>query len=176
MVTPDLVRRAVGRMRMGKPQPLWLDTVSRLYPPVTFALPPYMKRTRPGRVPKPPTIAYPEDAYRQRFFETYPLETLRETTMDERTGGERATDNPDVVFRRQTELMAQGVAAEDAYQLSLAEYTRHRKTAEMEARVAQEQFLEHAAVPASKAIEDLLMEEKTVLAEAVRNKKHQSSH
>lgn len=79
------------------------------------------------------------------------------------------------MFKRQTELMVQGVAAEDAYTISLAEYTKERKRAEMESRVAQEQFLEHAAVPASKVIEDLLMAEKMVLAGNVRNAKNQDT-
>lgn len=52
------------------------------------------------------------------------------------------------------------MAAEDAYSLSLQEYQSRRRREEMEARVAQEQFLQQATVPASHVIEELLMEEK----------------
>lgn len=95
MVTPDIVRRAFGQMRMGKAPPLWLETLTRLYPPVTFALPAYVKATKRGRVPKPPKIKYPEDEYRRRFFAQHPLEALKETTMDERVIGESCAGNPD---------------------------------------------------------------------------------
>lgn len=69
---------------MSKAKPVWLDTVARLYPPVTFSLPDYVKKTKKGRVPKPPKIVFPEDEFRQKFFKTYPLEALRATTIDER--------------------------------------------------------------------------------------------
>ncbi|PJF18565.1 37S ribosomal protein S25,mitochondrial [Paramicrosporidium saccamoebae] len=83
MKGPDIVRRALGQMQMGKARPLWLDTIQH-FPPVTFSQPDYVKRTKRGGVPKPPRIEYKEDAFRQRFFRDHPLETFRPTTLDER--------------------------------------------------------------------------------------------
>lgn len=59
----DIVRRAMGSMKMGKARPLWLDTLQR-FPPVTFSLPEYMKKAKRGTIPRPPKIEYPEDEYR----------------------------------------------------------------------------------------------------------------
>jgi hypothetical protein len=81
--SPDIVRRALGQMQMGKARPLWLDTIQH-FPPVTFSKPDYVKQTKRGGVPKPPRIEYKEDAFRQRFFNDHPLETFRPTTLDER--------------------------------------------------------------------------------------------
>lgn len=79
----EIIRRALGNMKMGRRRPLWLDTLQRI-PPVTFSLPSYIRQTKPGRIPKPPSLRYPEDEYKARFFKDHPMETLRPTTMDER--------------------------------------------------------------------------------------------
>ena len=84
MATHPVVRRALGSIKMGKTKPIWLDTVARLYPPITFSPPDYVKRTPAGRVPKPPRIVFPEDVFRRKFFADHPLEALRSSTMDER--------------------------------------------------------------------------------------------
>lgn len=81
---PTILRRALGRMTFSpEPKPLWVETIQN-FPPITFSQPEYIKRTKKGRVPKPPRIDYAEDTFRRRFFKEHPLETFRPATLDER--------------------------------------------------------------------------------------------
>lgn len=97
-MTLGIVKKALGRVQMGKGKPLWLDTVTKLYPPLTFTLPEYVKETRGVKVPKPPRIIFPEDHYRHRFYRERPIERYKVTSMDERlkateTGSDRYVNN-----------------------------------------------------------------------------------
>ena len=67
------------------------------------------------------------------------------------------------IFQRQSELIATGVPAENAYQIALSEHQRQRAKIELEERVAQEQFLQFATVPVSNVIEEFLKEERDIL-------------
>lgn len=67
------------------------------------------------------------------------------------------------IFQRQSELIATGVPAENAYQMALSEHQRQRAKIELEERVAQEQFLQFASVPVSSVIEEFLKEEREML-------------
>lgn len=82
-------------MRMGKPKPVWLDTVARLYPPISFAMPDYIRKTKPGKRPRPPRITLPEDTFRRQFFKEHPLEAMRPTSIDERTSLADNAAHPD---------------------------------------------------------------------------------
>lgn len=185
MATHPVVRRALGSIKMGKAKPIWLDTVARLYPPITFSPPEYVKRTPAGRVPKPPRIVFPEDVFRRKFFADHPLEALRSSTMDERVKLDNSQAgraiHPDSysfpshcrfaltvrtlsrIFHRQSELVDTGIPAEDAYQMALSEYRKRRAKMELEERVAQEQLLQSATIPVSSVIEDFLREERDAM-------------
>ena len=82
MVAPGIVRRTLGNIKMGQTTPVWLDTVARLYPPVTFTEPAYM-RGRGKKVARPPKLVYAEDAFRRRFFRENPSEVYTVTRIDE---------------------------------------------------------------------------------------------
>lgn len=84
MPRPEIVRNALGNMKLGKTRPIWLDTISSLYPPITFSLPDYIKKTKAGKTPKPPKIIFAEDKYRAQFFRKNKTELWRPITLDER--------------------------------------------------------------------------------------------
>lgn len=88
-----LILRATRDMKMGKKRPVWLDTVMNLFPPLQFAPPAYIQATKKNKLPRPPKIVYPEDAFRKKFFKENDSELWKPTVMN----GEAAKqlDSPD---------------------------------------------------------------------------------
>lgn len=142
--TLDLVRRASGLMKLGRPKPVWYDTVANRCPPLTFQAPASAKASRPRPknahqpIWRPPKLVYPEDKYVQKLFKRWPLEKLRPTSINE-----TMEDPKDVqsVINKQLELMEEGLGTEKAFQVASSEFMAERRREEIEERLARQQSL-----------------------------------
>lgn len=173
----------MGVMRLGKAKPIWLETVSKLYPPVTFSVPKELQGR--GGPTRPPKIVFPEDSYRRRFFAQHSMEQCRPTVLDERVPDKGGPDTYCLrgggygcmfnffhssnscyrVFTEQTRLMEEeGLSANEAYKSAVDQYRRRRRREELAQRVAQEQFMEVATVPSSHVIEEMILEERKIMS------------
>ena len=67
----QLIKRVTGLMRLGKPKPIWYDTIQS-NPPLSFKNHP--KSSAKSHHTKPPKLVYPEDKLRARFYRDHPFE------------------------------------------------------------------------------------------------------
>jgi len=185
-MTGDIVRRAVGFMKMGRPKPVWFETVASKYPPLTFAAPKAVKASRAGPNPKngpeaiwrPPKLHFPEDKYMKKLHKSHPMERLRPTTLNE---VEQDPKDVNAIIRSQLELMETGLSPEAAFTQASERFWAARKAEEIKDRIAREQekFNQDQAgacagqrapmrrtEPIGDAIRKMLLEEKRVLIEA----------
>lgn len=182
MTMSGIVQRAAGFMKMGRPKPVWFDTVAQKYPPLTFKAP---KAVRPGAGPRPknspqpiwrpPKLEFPEDKYVSKIYDEHPLERLRPATLCE-----SSEDPADVrkIISHQLELMEAGKSADEAFRIASETFWEARKQAEIKEKVAKERDLFMAEQqeackegrpvlrrhePVGDTIRSLLLEEKAAL-------------
>ena len=181
----SLVRRATGFMQLGRPKPVWFETVVNKFPPLTFKAPQGAgaARTRPKNSPPPiwhpPKLVYPEDRFYQKTLKKNPIELLKPSSLNE-----MATDPTDsrTILKYQMEIMETGKDAQTAYGLAEKRFWDERKQQEIRDKIARQQFLyakdqleaspsfsrnqlkRRLHEPVHETIRSILEEEKTVLA------------
>lgn len=136
------VQRALGFMKMGRPKPVWFDTVSQKYPPLTFKAPTSVRlgagprpKNSPQPIWRPPKLEFPEDKYVSKIYDGHPLERLRPTTLCETSGDPADTRK---IINHQLELMEAGKDASEAFKIASEKFWEERKQAEIKEKVAKE--------------------------------------
>lgn len=153
-----IIQRALGQIKLGRPEPVWFDVVARLFPPLHLTKPASqginlgqydqttnpppthfraqrakaqaMKREAAIKHARPPKLTYPEDVVRERFFREHPAEALRPISLSE---GVKGQVDSEFVVQRQMELKKQlGGDEEAAYQQALKEFYAEREKEEVE--------------------------------------------
>lgn len=132
-------------MKMGRPKPVWFDTVAQKFPPLTFKAP---KALRPGAGPRPkksplpiwrpPKLEFPEDKYVSKIYDEHPLERLRPATLCETSEDPADTRR---IINYQLELMETGKDADEAFKIASEKFWEERKQAEIKEKVAKERKL-----------------------------------
>lgn len=165
-MSKDLVRRAVGFMKLGRPRPAWFETVAHRHPPLTFKAAVTSNNTQPKKimplkglsasrpisVNRPAKIDYPEDRCMQKFFQEHPLEKYRPTAINEADPTGSSLDGfipAEALVEKQLELMeTKGMKPGKAYQVASEWFWEERKRQELTRRIAREEYL-HAQEQAS---------------------------
>lgn len=154
-----IIQRALGQIKLGKPEPLWFDVVARLFPPLDLTKPvsqginlgEYEDKTKPDPIRtrfrsqkakglamkrdaaikhgRPPKLIYPEDVVRERFFKEHPAERTRPVSLNENLAGQVDSE---FVVQRQVQLKETLKDDELAYQQALKEFYAAREQEEVE--------------------------------------------
>lgn len=180
----ELLRRVSGLMRLGRPRPLWFDTVSA-NPPLSFVSPVDRQRNREKteksgkQTPRtasharPAKIVYPEDKLRRKFYRDHPFEldtpiAINGLSSDAAVEPPSRDNDGEWAIQRQLQLMAQGVTKHDAHQQACAELYARRAETEIAERLAREERLEvqqETLRPMVDVLESVMLQEKTALEE-----------
>jgi hypothetical protein len=156
-MSKDLVRRAVGFMKLGRPRPAWFETVAHRHPPLTFKaaaassnngplkkimpLKGLSAKSGPVSVNRPTKIEYPEDRCMQKFFQEHPLEKYRPTAINEAEPTGSSLDGfipAEALVEKQLELMeTKGMKPGKAYQVASDWFWEERKRQELGRRIAR---------------------------------------
>jgi hypothetical protein len=131
----DFIRRAKNLARLGKPKPIWYDTVTRNIIPHNSTR---NSLVRNNAIGKPAPIRFLEDRLRINFHSKFPLEALRPTVFRVELE-DLPEDSIEFAIKRQACLMEEyGIAEEEAYAIAEKEFLTKRMRAEVEQRVARE--------------------------------------
>lgn len=144
-MSSDLVRRAIGFMKMGRCKPVWFETVAQKYPPLTFKAPKSARAngSRPKNSPepiwRPPKLNYPEDKYVRKIYDAAPVELFRATNLCETSEDPRNAEQ--MIIKHQLELMETGRKPDEAFQMASDWFWEGRKQLEISEKIAREQSI-----------------------------------
>lgn len=134
-MTHPFLTKAISRMKLGKPKPIWFDTLKK-YPPY-----------QPWKLPhkQPIQIEYPEDKLRSDFYEKNQLLAYDPVDLDD------AVDSSLDIAKIHSLMLKEGFDQNEAMAKATELFMKHKeKTKEQ-------------SVSADSVLHDLLVEEKEQL-------------
>ena len=168
------MRKASGLMRLGRPKPLWYDTIQS-NPPLSFKNHP--AKSSASRI-KPPKLVYPEDRLRTRFYRDHPFELDSPLSLGKDQSPsfdlEAAVISPEWAIQRQLQLMEGGMKERTAYQKSCEEFEQRKAEIEVAERLARQEQLQvqrENLRPLSQLLDSVFLEEKGEMEYKRNNKK-----
>lgn len=170
----QLLKRANGLMRLGRPKPLWYDTIQS-NPPLSFKNHP--AKSAASRI-KPPKLVYPEDRLRARFYRDHPfeLDSPLSLTAEQSTSFdlEAAVISPEWAIQRQLQLMEGGMKERAAYHKACEEFEQRKAEIEVAERLARQEQLQvqrENLKPLSQLLDSVFLEEKAEMEYKKTNSK-----
>lgn len=154
-------------MRLGRPKPIWFDTVQS-NPPLSF-------KNHPNA--KPPKLVYPEDKLRVRFYRDHPFELDSPLSLGKEQSAsfdlEAAVISPEWAIQRQLQLMETGMKETAAYQKACEEFELRKAEIEVAERLARQEQLQvqrENLKPLSQLLDSVFLEEKREIEYKKNNK------
>ncbi len=142
-------------MRLGRPKPIWFDTVQS-NPPLSFK-----------SNAKPLKLVYPEDRLRTRFYRDHPFELDSPLSLGREQSAsfdlEAAVISPEWAIQRQLQLMETGMKEGVAYQKACEEFELRKSEIEVAERLARQEQLQVQRAnlkPLSQLLDSVFLDEK----------------
>jgi hypothetical protein len=122
------VQKAIQRVKLGLPKPLWYETITQHYPPLMFHQPQPLRQTqlksksdtRTQRRDKIQKISYPEDQLRLDFYKKFPLELTKPIELED--NDPKHLPIAEKVIRYQASLLQQGRSYEESQAMAIEYY------------------------------------------------------
>lgn len=170
----QLMRKASGLMRLGRPKPLWFDTIQS-NPPLSFKNHP--AKSASSRI-KPPKLVYPEDRLRTRFYREHPFEMDSPLSLGKEQSPsfdlEAAVISPEWAIHRQLQLIEGGMKERAAYQKACEEFEQRKAEIEVAERLARQEQLQvqrENLKPLSQLLDSVFLDEKREMEYKKNNNK-----
>ena len=118
------VQRAIQNIKLGKPKPIWYETITQHYPPLLFNQPQAVKGMSVTSKDIKSQIKYPEDRFRMEFYKIFPMELTKPVDL----GDNKSMTTAEQAIRYYGYLIERGQSHSKAKEMAIEKFLNmHRE-------------------------------------------------